>query len=59
MKRSWRSVASSYMLFKFLFLSFQSIYTWPISFKFISCYIFFSIVALIFIDKLVVYNIVE
>jgi hypothetical protein len=59
MRRAWRSVVASIMVCKYLFLAFQLIYTWPISFKFMSCYICLSIVALIFVDRLVLYNIVE
>ena len=34
-------------------------YTWPISFKFMSCYICLSTIAIIFVDIFLLYNLVE
>jgi hypothetical protein len=42
-----------------LFIGSHSIYTWPISFKLVYFLICLSIVALIFVDRLVLYNLVE
>jgi hypothetical protein len=52
-------VATSIVVCKYLLIGSHSIYTWPISFKFMSCCICLSTIYLIFVDRLVLSNQVE